>query len=271
MEVKLKVGIIGCGVIGSKIAESCLGALKDGTELVALFDVDKDKLLVLENKLGRKLGISSLDDVFKKSELVIEAASAAVSSELLCRAIEKKVNIMIMSVGGLLGHENLIEEARKKGIRVYLPSGALAGIDAIKAASFSKIDSVTIITRKPLKGLEGAPYLLEKGINIKEIKEETVLFEGSAKQAVKGFPKNINVSALLSLVGIGADKTAVRIVTSPSFTQNSHEVEVKGEFGTIKTQTINVPSPFNPKTSYLAVLSAIATLKGIVDSVRMGT
>jgi len=271
MEIKLKVGIMGCGVIGSKIAESCLGDLKDSIELIALFDIDKDKILVLENKLGRKLGSSSVDDVFKKSELVIEAASAAISSEMLSHAIEKKVDIMIMSVGGLLGHENLIKEARKKGIRVYIPSGAVAGIDAIKAASFSKIDSVTITTRKPPKGLEGAPYLLENGINIKEIKEETVIFEGSAKQAVKGFPKNINVSALLSLVGIGADKTTVRIVTSPLFTRNSHEVEVKGEFGEIKTQTFNVPSPFNPKTSYLAILSAIATLKGIVDNVRMGT
>lgn len=176
-----------------------------------------------------------------------------------------------MSVGGLLGKEGLLKSAREEGVSLYMPSGALCGIDGLKAASVGSIESVELTTRKPLRGLEGAPYLSEKNIDLNAIKEETVVFEGSAEEAVKGFPQNVNVSAVLSLAGIGARKTRVRIVTSSSYAKNVHEVEIKGEFGIIRTRTENVPSKTNPKTSAMAIFSAIATLEGIADSVRIGT
>jgi len=178
---------------------------------------------------------------------------------------------MIMSVGGLIESEGLLEEARKKNIRVYFPSGAICGIDGLKAARLSRIDAVTLTTRKPPGGLEGAPYLKEKNIDIHSIKTEEVLFSGNPLEAVKGFPKNVNVASILSLAGIGAKKTKVRIVTSPEYTKNVHEIEITGDFGRITTKTENVPSDKNPKTSKLAILSAIATLKSIAESVRMGT
>ncbi len=268
---KIRLGIIGCGAIGTEIAKACGSILKDKIDLVSIFDIDKDKISVLEKKIGRDIGANSLDILIEKSDFLFEAASSSISAEMLKKAIAKFKDIMIMSIGGLLNREELLEKARRKGIKVYLPSGALAGIDALKAAGISKIESVTLITKKPPGGLEGAPYLLEHNIDLNKITDETIVFKGNAEEAVKGFPKNINVSALLSLAGIGADKTRVKIVTSPSFTRNTHEVEIKGEFGTIKTETSNVPSPANPKTSYLAVLSAIATLKGIVGSVKIGT
>ena len=271
MKNRIKIGIIGCGTIGTEIAKASIGSLKNRINLVSIFDIDKDKVLSLEKKIGKNIGVNSLEKLIKSCELMVEAASSSISAEMLKKAIDKNKNIMIMSVGGLLKEIKLLEKAQEKGIKVYLPSGALAGIDALKAASFSKIESVTLTTKKPPRGLEGAPYLLKNNIDIDGIKNETVIFEGNAEEAVKGFPKNINVSALLSLVGIGINKTKVKIVTSPLFTHNSHEVEIKGDFGIIRTETINVPSPANPKTSSLAVLSAIATLKGIVDSVKKGT
>ncbi|MDD5135955.1 MAG: DUF108 domain-containing protein, partial [Candidatus Omnitrophica bacterium] len=167
--------------------------------------------------------------------------------------------------------EELLKKAEKKGVRVYIPSGALCGIDGVKSASAGRIDSVTLTTRKPPRGLAGAPYLKENKIDLDKITGKTIVFEGSAEEAIKGFPQNVNVSAALGLAGIGAKKTRVRLVTSPDYTKNIHEVEIVGECGRIFTRTENVPSKANPKTSGLAVFSAISTLAGITRSVRIGT
>ena len=252
---KLKVGIIGCGTIG----------------LAAICDIDKDKSEVLKKQVAPKVKISTLDELVKEVDLVIEASSAKISGDILKKAMDKGKDILIMSVGGLLGKESLLKEAERKGIKVYIPSGALCGIDGLKSASIGRIDSVTLTTRKPAKGLEGAPYLKKNNISIAEIEEETVLFEGDAKSAIEGFPQNVNVAAVLSLAGIGAVKTKIRIVTSPDYTKNIHEVEISGSFGNIRTRTENVPAEANPKTSELAILSAIATLEGITKNVRIGT
>jgi aspartate dehydrogenase len=176
-----------------------------------------------------------------------------------------------MSVGGLLGKEDVLRQAAESGVRVFIPSGALCGIDGLKSASVGKIESVMLTTRKPPKGIEGAPYIREKGIDLSGVKAETVIFDGTAEEAVKGFPANVNVSAVLSLAGIGPKKTRVRIVTSPEYTKNTHEVEIVGDCGRITTRTDNVPSKANPKTSALAIFSAIATLEGIARSVKIGT
>jgi len=176
-----------------------------------------------------------------------------------------------MSTGGLVGREELLQEAEKNNVKLYIPSGAICGVDGLKSASIGNIDSVTLTTRKPPKGLAGAPYLKSKNLDLSDIREETIIFEGSAIDAIGGFPQNVNVSAVLSLAGIGAKKTRVRIVTSPAYTKNVHEIEIIGDFGKITTRTENVPSRTNPKTSALAVFSAIAALKGITSSVRIGT
>lgn len=257
---KIKVGIIGCGAIGSEIARACKGLLKDKFELKALYDIDREKSEV-----------KSIDELFDLVDLVVESASASISRKVLEKAIEKKKSVLIMSVGGLIDSGALLEKARQRNINVYLPSGAICGIDGVKAAGLSKIDKITLTTRKPPEGLEGAPFLKAKNIDLKSIKGETVLFEGSALEAVKGFPKNVNVSSVLSLAGLGAGKTTVRIITSPAQAKNAHEIKITGDFGTITTKTENVPSENNPKTSRLAYLSAIATLKGLAESVKIGT
>ena len=268
---KLRVGIIGCGTIGSQIARACQGSLKDKVGLVAICDIDPDKAAILKKALKKGPVVLELDQLIKKSDLVVEAASAKISGEVLDRCVKSLRDCMIMSVGGLIGHEKLLKLAKDKGVRVYIPSGALCGVDGLKSASVGRVDSVTLTTRKPPKGLAGAPYLKEKNIDLAGINGETVIFEGSAEEAIRGFPQNVNVSAALSLAGIGAKKTRVRIVTSPGYTKNIHEVEIESEAGRIFTRTENVPSKSNPKTSELAVFSAIATLAGITDTVRVGT
>lgn len=267
----LKIGIIGCGTIGSEIAIACQGILKDKVRLFAICDSDETKIEALVKKLEVKPAVMSQDAIIKRCGLVVEAASAKISGDILEKCIKAKRDSMIMSVGGLVGREKLLVLARARGIRVYIPSGAMCGVDGLKSASVGRIDSVTLTTSKPPRGLVGAPYLKERGIDVLSITGESVLFEGTAEEAIAGFPQNINVSAVLSIAGLGAKRTRVKIVTSPDYTANVHTLEIEGECGRITTKTVNVPSKSNPKTSELAVFSAIATLAGMQDSVRVGT
>lgn len=268
---KLKVGIIGCGTIGASIASACQKDLADTIDLAAICDIDAKKASGLANTLKRKVPVLSMSGLIKKSSLVVEAASASISAKVLADCVAGKRDCLIMSVGGLIGKESLLGRAAAAGIRVYIPSGAISGIDGLKSAMAGGVTSVTLTTRKPPKGLVGAPYLKENCIDISGITGETVVFEGSAEEAVKGFPQNVNVSAVLSLAGIDAKKTRVRIVTSPEYTGNVHEIEITGASGRITTRTENVPSATNPKTSALAIFSAIATLRSAASSVRIGT
>ena len=268
---KLKVGIIGCGTMGRAIAAACQKDLFGSIELAALCDIDEEKALALAKTLKRRVPVLGMSELIKKSALVVEAASASISAKVLSSCLSAKRDCLIMSVGGLVGREKLLIGATAAGVRVYIPSGAISGIDGLKSAMTSQVTSVTLTTRKPPKGLTGAPYLKENCIDLSKIEGETVIFEGSAEEAVKGFPQNVNVSAVLSLAGIGAKKTKVRIVTSPEYVGNVHEVEIVGASGRITTRTENLPSATNPKTSALAIFSAIATLKSAASSVRIGT
>ncbi|MDD5439411.1 MAG: aspartate dehydrogenase [Candidatus Omnitrophica bacterium] len=271
MTKRLKVGIVGCGTIGTVLAKACRGRLKNKVELVGLYDTDSEKAQKLAAAIGKRIAQKTVHDLFTKAGLVIEAAAGAVSGRLLDQAIRHKKDIMIMSVGGIIGNEGLLKRAAARGIRVYFPSGALAGIDALKSAALGGITSVCLTTRKPPQGLEGAEYIKAHHINLKGLKRQTEVFSGTAAEAVRAFPQNINVSALLSLAGIGAVRTKVRIVADPAIDRNIHEVEIRSKSGVVRTMTENVPSPANPKTSFLAALSAVATVEGIVNTVRYGT
>ena len=265
------VGIVGCGAIGSALAGYMQKELSGYVGSILLFDAEGEKSDALKEKVSNSQVADSLESLIENSDLVIESAIGAVVPELLKNVTEKEKDLMVMSIGGLLGSERLLEEAEEKGIRVLLPSGAIAGVDALKAAKIAGIESVTLTTKKAPKSIKGAPYLDEKGIDVEGIKEDTVVFEDSAVEAVKAFPKNVNVSALLSIAGIGADDTKVKIVVSPELKRNVHEIEIKGSSGTVTIRAENVPFPENPKTSYLAALAAMASLSGYFKTVRLGT
>jgi len=271
--MKKNIGIVGCGTIGSFIAKAIDKELKPFAKIAALCDIDNEHAMNLRDLLSKKPPIVPLNKLIDKSDLVVEAASGEFSFHLAKKALLKKKDVMVMSIGGLLGKsKSLFELAGKVKARIILPSGAICGLDGIKSAATGLIRKITLTTRKPPKGLRGAPYIVVNRIDLDAITGERVLFEGTAKAAVQAFPKNINVAALLSIAGIGAKKTIVKIVTSPEYKANTHEVEVEGDFGKLLTRTENVPSPQNPKTSFLASLSAVATLKQYLDdSVKIGT
>ena len=267
----LRVGLVGCGVIGSELAMAIDSRKLSGLELVAVCDRNKIKENELASSLKKMPATASIEGVVEKADLIIEAASSDIVGDLVQKVLSKGKDIMVMSVGGMLDYLHLFTEAREKKCKIYFPSGAIAGLDGIKAAKEACLDSVTLETSKPPQGLKGAPYLLEKNIDLRGIKEKVVVFEGDCLEAVRAFPKNINVAAALSFAGLGMQRTKVRIIADPSLKKNVHHITVRGDFGKLEIIAENVPSPSNPKTSYLAVLSAIATLRGIVDSVKIGS
>lgn len=268
----IKVGIIGCGTIGHELALACRKHFSEEVTLEALADLDAARARRLAGSLRPKPRVLSGDDLIRRCDLVIEAASKQAAYETARKALSLGKEVMIMSAGGLLGREReILELARTHRSCLYLPSGGVVGIDGLKAARIGRIYRVTLTTRKPPQGFEDAPYVLKHGINLRNLKQERLLFEGDALAAVRGFPKNINVSATLSLAGIGAKKTRVRIIACPHMLVNVHEVYVQGDAGTFYTRTENFPSEQNPKTSRLAILSAVATLERILKNIKIGT
>jgi len=268
----MKIAIIGCGAIGTILAQ----AIKDKTvdiELVCVYDkiIEKGKKFAEEFQTKFK----TFDELLNEDlDLVVEAASQEAVITLIPRILKSKKDIMIMSTGALVD-EKLLDEikslSQKNNLKVYLPSGAIVGLDGIKSAKILGIEKVTLRTRKPLKSFEDSPFLKEKNIDLKNIKNPTIIYEGPAKEAAKLFPKNINISATLSLAGIGTTETKVQIIADPNVDKNIHEIIAEGNFGKLHTKTENVLSPDNPKTSYLAALSAIATLKKIIEPIQVGT
>ncbi|MEW5766587.1 MAG: aspartate dehydrogenase [bacterium] len=266
----IKVGLIGCGTIGARLAEAITYEV-EGMELAAVNDIIETRARDLAGRLSSQIKIKSLEEIADEVDLVVEAASAQVVPEVVSAAISRKKAALIMSTGGLLERLDLVESARDQGVPIFIPSGAMAGLDAVKAAGRGRISSVCLKTSKPPAGLKGAPWVVEKGIDLDNIGQPKVIFQGNALEAARHFPANINVAATLSLAGIGADQTKVEIVADPNLRRNVHEIQVEGDFGRIISRCENLPAPSNPKTSYLAVLSAIAVLRGITDSVRVGT
>jgi len=275
--VRLKVALIGCGAIGTTLAQAIDKGKAGKAELAWLYDFKSEKSEMLAKKLSSKPRIArNLAEIYsdKTVGLVIEAASQLAVEQYSLDVLRSGKDIMVMSVGAF-ADEKMLKDVRilaeRSGRRIYIPSGAVLGIDGIKAAELGEIKEATLTTRKPPAALAYSPYLEERGINLKGLKRPRVVFEGSAREAVKAFPQSVNVAATLSLAGIGADKTKVRIVADPKLDRNVHEIRVLGKAGEFVTEARNVPFPDAPKTSYLATLSAIQTLRNLSESIRIGT
>lgn len=272
MSKLLKIGIVGCGAIGSSLAHSIVSRFSDTAILSGLYDTDLQKARRLADRLNRpKSAVVSVDRLINNADLVVESAQAASASEIAAKVIRSGRDVMIMSVGGIIkDYKRLFLMAHKSKARIYIPSGAICGIDGLKASAEGKIKKVILTTKKPPRAFSGVPYIIQRKIDLANISNDTLLFEGSALSAVKAFPQNINVAAVLSLAGLGPRKTVVRIVACPDISRNVHEIEIESAAGKIFTRTENVVHPENPKTSYLAVLSAVATLRQILNPICIG-
>jgi len=269
---KVKIGIIGCGAIGSRMAKGIIHDFQKDCRIVGLYDIDEKKTTRLIKQLNlTNITTKSIDAVIEKSDCVIEAVNTDGTLDIVKKSIRSGKSALAMSVGRLINSMELFKEARKNKCYILLPSGAIAGVDAIKAASLVKLRTITLTTRKPPQGFGENPYFKEHNIDLTNIKKETIIFEGNVDDALKYFPQNINVAATIALACRDKKKVKIKIMTSPEFKQNSHEVELEGDFGHIITRTNNVVCPDNPKTSYMAVLSGLQTLKQYCTGILIGT
>jgi aspartate dehydrogenase len=266
----LRVGIVGMGTIGRAIAHA-LDTDDIGVQVAALTSRDMEKARAFAATLQAAPPVSDLPGVIAACDLVIEAATQAAMETIAPLTLAAGKDLMVLSAGALLDHPEWGELVAQHGAKVYIPSGAIVGLDGVKGACVGQVKGVTITTRKPPQGLAGAPYVEDREIDVWALTEETLIFDGSAREACKGFPANVNVSAALSLAGVGPDQTRIRIFAVPGSTRNMHDIEVEGEFGRMTAHIENVPSDTNPRTGKLSYLSAIALLKEIVSPIRCGS
>ena len=182
---KIKIGIVGCGAIGSGIARSIVKDFKKNCLLTALFDIDQEKSSQLAKKLSsNRITKSSLSETIKKCDLMVESVNAENTHRIILEAVKGKRNVLAMSVGKLLNADSLFRLAQRNNCTILLPSGAIAGIDAIKAASLVKIHKITLTTRKPPSSFLNNAYIMKKGVDLEKLKKETILFEGDVDTAV---------------------------------------------------------------------------------------
>jgi aspartate dehydrogenase len=266
-----EIAIIGCGAIGSELAQNIDNKIIPNCSLSIIFDIDQKKLKSIYEKLQNKpLVFNNFIEFiesphFKKIDLVVESASITAASNYVLDILRKGKDLMIMSIGVFSDYDfykEVIQFLKVKSNNVFLPSGAIGGIDIIRSIK-NHIESITLITTKNNKSLQGAPFFLNNKINIDEINKKQIIFDGNADDAIKQFPSNVNVSALISLAGIGFKRTTVKVIVDPNEYNNVHEINVKWKFGEFTIKVINKPSVENPKTSYLAILSATECLRSI--------
>lgn len=265
----LKVGIVGAGTIGRTVAEAIdRGEVR--AELVGITSRTAPRAQALAAALACRPPVLDLDELISRAHLIVEAAGGKALETIAPRTLERGKDLMVMSGGALLGRDDWLALAEARGVRIFVPSGAIVGLDGVKAACVGPLRSVTIESRKPPAGLAGSPYVVERGIDLDALTAETLIFEGSALEACKAFPANVNVSAALSLAGVGPQQTRVKVFCVPGGRFNMHDIVVDGHFGSLRTHIENVPTE-NPRTGRLSAMSAVAMLKGLTETLRVGT
>ena len=267
---ELRVAIGGFGAIGKKVAEALDRGLP-GLRLAAVSARDRGRAEAEMAGFARPAPVVGLSELAELGDVVIECAPAAVLREIAVPALARGRRLVVLSCGALLDNFDLIELAREGGGCIHVPTGALLGLDAVAAAAEGGIAAVTMITRKPPNGLAGAPYLVEHDIDVSGLNAAKRVFAGTAREAARGFPANVNVAAALALAGVGPDRTMVEIWADPGVTRNTHRIEVEAEAARFSMQIEGVPSLENPRTGRLTPLSVVALLKKLTTPLLIGT
>jgi len=268
---QLKVAIAGLGAIGLRVARAIDRGDIPGLTLVAVSARDTAKAARNLEGFSVKPQILPLAELPALADVVVECIPAAYFATIADAAVGAGKVFMPLSVGQLLKNMHLIERARVSGARILVPTGALLGLDAVRAVAEGQVFSVKIVTRKPPAGLKGAPLLTERNISVDNLTEAIRVFEGTAREAILGFPANVNVAVALSLAGIGPDRTRVEIWADPNITRNTHTIEVKSDSSDLNMTIANIPSEETPATGKITALSVIAALRRLTAPLVVGT
>jgi aspartate dehydrogenase len=266
----LRVGIGGLGTIGLPVAR-WLATGPAGLRLVAVSAQNRERAAERLSANGIAVPVVVPGALAERADVVIECMPAAVFDAVAVPAVEAGRIFIAMSVGALLDRLSLVETARRTGARIIVPSGAILGLDAVRAAAQGTIRSVRMITRKPPQSLAGSPYLEQNRISLDGLTRPIQVFSGTAREGARGFPANVNVAAALGLAGIGPDATTLEIWADPALTRNTHRIEVEADSACFTMTIEGVPSEDNARTGKLTPLSVIACLKGLVEPLRIGT
>jgi aspartate dehydrogenase len=264
-----RIAIAGLGEIGRTVARKLTQGLP-GLSLSAIATRDRAKAQAWLDSEGITAALISLDELPGHADLVVECAPAAILDQICRPMLTSGKQVMVLSSSALLPRPDLIDLARTHGGQIIVPTGALIGFDAVSAAAEGTIHSVQMVTRKPPRGLAGAPYLVENGISVEGLTSALCVFKGSARDAAAAFPANVNVVAALSLAGIGPDRTTIEIWADPAVTRNCHQIRVDSDSASFSMSIENIPSE-NPKTGRITALSVIAALRKLASPLQVGT
>ncbi|HZR68893.1 MAG TPA: aspartate dehydrogenase [Burkholderiales bacterium] len=271
----MRIGIVGGGEIARLFLERLAsGELGDASVVAVAGRSDKSKgnALAAKHRVPFVVGLDALLDT--KPDVVIEAASHQAVREYGEPVLSRGISFIVLSGGALCDDAlrgKLEKAAEKSGAMLYVPSGGIGGMDALKAACVAGVDHVEIAVTKPPAAWKEIPYVEKLGVDLDHLKVATVLFEGKARDGVPLFPQNVNIAALLSMAGIGFDRTQLKVVADPALKFNTHYITIRGRSGTISLKFESVPFPDNPKTAMLAAYSALAAFKQFNSRVRYGT
>lgn len=268
-KAKARIAVAGLGAIGVDVVRALDQGI-DGLTLVAVSAQNPDKHRGWLAELKSKPKLATIEELADVADIVVECAPSGVVRSIVAPVVERGKTAVVLSVGALLQNEDLVDIAGRNGGQIIVPTGALIGLDAVTAAALGTIHSAKLVTRKPIAGLLGAPHLVENNIRIEGITEPLLIFQGTARDAAKGFPANLNVAVALSLAGIGPDRTRVEIWADPTVTRNTHRIEIDSDSARFSMMIENIPSE-NPKTGRITALSVIACLRKLRASLRIGT
>ncbi len=267
-----RVAIAGLGTVGLAVAKALDDGAVDGLVLaaVAVRNVAKARQALAPLRLPPTI-LASVDELEPHADIVVECAPSHLLPAIVRPFVEAGKTAVVLSCGALLDNQHLVEIARAHGGQIVVPTGALLGLDAVAAAAEGTIHSVRMITRKPVRGLLGAPYLVEHGIEIAGIAEPVRVFRGSPREAARGFPANLNVAVALSLAGIGPDRTTLEIWADPHLDRNTHRIEVDADSARFSMSIENIPTQENPRTGRITAQSVVSYLRKLAAPLRVGS
>jgi aspartate dehydrogenase len=266
---ELKVGVAGLGAVGKTLVKRLDDGIF-GLRLSAIAVRDPEKAAETIRNLKHPVPLVTIPELAELADVVIECAPAHLVGEIAEPVLRAGKTLIVLSCGALLDRMDLVALAREHGGQIIVPTGALLGLDAVTAAAEGTIHSVRMVTRKPVRGLVGAPFLVEKNIRIEDVTAPIQIFSGSAREAAKGFPANLNVVVALALAGIGPDQTQLEIWADPALTRNTHVIEVDSDAASFSMSIQNIPTE-NPKTGRITAQSVLAALRKLRSPLRVGT
>ena len=267
----LRVAIASMGTIGFEVARRIDAGELPGVSVTAVTARDLERAEQRAAGLNSPPKVVPLERLPEAADIVVECAPAALFEKIARTTLEADRHFVPLSVGALLRHMDLVELARKRHRQIIVPTGALLGLDAVRAMREGTIQSVTIQTRKPPRSLEGAPHLTNNGIDVSGLSAPKKVFEGNARDAAAGFPANVNVAAALALAGIGPDRTMIEIWADPDVGRNMHTIDVRSDSADVTMTIRNVPTEENPATGRVTALSVLAALRRHVEPLVVGS